>query len=36
MAAVWAGLLGRSLFYRFVRKRLTWRGREYDARGARF
>ena len=36
MAAVWTGLLGRSLFYRFVRKRLTWRGREYDARRARF
>jgi hypothetical protein len=36
MAAVWAGLLGRSLFHRFVRKRLTWRGREYDARRARF
>jgi len=35
MAAVWAGLLGRSLFQRFVRKRLTWRGREYDARRAR-
>ncbi|HEX9148835.1 MAG TPA: glycosyltransferase [Thermoanaerobaculia bacterium] len=35
MAAVWAGLLGRSLFDRFVRKRLTWRGREYDARRAR-
>jgi hypothetical protein len=35
MAAVWAGLLGRSLFNRFVRKRLTWRGREYDARRAR-
>jgi len=36
MAAVWAGLIGRSLFHRFVRKRLTWRGREYDARRARF
>ena len=36
MSAVWAGLLGRSLFHRFVRKRLTWRGREYDARRARF
>jgi chlorobactene glucosyltransferase len=36
MTAVWAGLLGRSLFHRFVRKRLTWRGREYDARRARF
>jgi chlorobactene glucosyltransferase len=35
MAAVWAGLLGRSLFQRFIRKRLTWRGREYDARRAR-
>ena len=36
MAAVWTGLLGRSLFHRFVRRRLTWRGREYDARRARF
>ncbi len=36
MAAVWAGLIGRSLIHRFVRKRLTWRGREYDARRARF
>jgi len=36
MAAVWAGLIGRSLFHRFIRKRLTWRGREFDARSARF
>jgi chlorobactene glucosyltransferase len=36
MAAVWAGLLGRSLIHRYVRKRLTWRGREYDARRTRF
>jgi chlorobactene glucosyltransferase len=36
MTAVWAGLMGRSLFQRFIRRRLTWRGREYDARRARF
>jgi chlorobactene glucosyltransferase len=36
MAAVWAGIISRSLFHRYIRKRLTWRGREYDARGARF
>jgi chlorobactene glucosyltransferase len=36
MAAVWAGIGCRSLYQRVVRKRLTWRGREFDARGARF
>ena len=36
MAAVWAGILSRSLFHRFVRRRLTWRGREFEARAARF
>jgi chlorobactene glucosyltransferase len=36
MTAVWAGLMGRSLFQRFIRRRLTWRGREFDARSARF
>jgi hypothetical protein len=35
MAAVWAGLIARSLFHRFIRKRLIWRGREFDARSAR-
>jgi chlorobactene glucosyltransferase len=35
MAAVWAGLIVRSLFHRFIRRRLTWRGREFDARSAR-
>jgi chlorobactene glucosyltransferase len=35
MAAVWAGLIARSLFQRFLRKRLVWRGREFDARSAR-
>jgi len=35
MAAVWAGLIGRSLFHRFIRRRLTWRGRQFDARSAR-
>lgn len=36
MAAVWAGIIGRSFYDRFVRKRLSWRGREFDARAARF
>ena len=36
MAAVWAGIIGRSFYYRIIRRRLTWRGREFDARGARF
>jgi hypothetical protein len=36
MAAVWAGIIGRSLYLRFVRRRLFWRGREFDARAARF
>jgi chlorobactene glucosyltransferase len=34
MAAVWAGIGCRSLYQRVVRKRLTWRGRDFDARGA--
>ena len=36
MTAVWAFIIVRSLFHRFVRRRLVWRGREFDARGARF
>jgi cellulose synthase/poly-beta-1,6-N-acetylglucosamine synthase-like glycosyltransferase len=36
MAAVWSGILGRSLFHRFVRRRLKWRGRDFEARAARF
>lgn len=36
MTAVWAGINCRSLFHRVVRKRLTWRGREFDARETRF
>ncbi len=36
MAIIWTGILSRSLFHRFVRRRLTWRGREFEARGARF
>jgi glycosyltransferase involved in cell wall biosynthesis len=36
MTAVWTGLMGRSLFQRFIRRRLTGRGREFDARRARF
>jgi chlorobactene glucosyltransferase len=36
MAAVWAGIGSRSLYQRVVRRRLTWRGREFDARDASF
>src|SRR5215471_1023023 len=36
LAVVWAGIIGHSLFLRVIRRRLTWRGREFDARGARF
>jgi chlorobactene glucosyltransferase len=36
MVAVWAGIMSRSFYYRIVRKRLTWRGREFDARDASF
>jgi len=36
MAAVWAGLLVRSSYRRFVRRSLTWRGREFPAKDARF
>jgi glycosyltransferase involved in cell wall biosynthesis len=36
MAAVWSGILARSLFHRFVRRRLKWRGRDFEARAARF
>jgi chlorobactene glucosyltransferase len=36
MAAVWSGILFRSLFHRFIRRRLTWRGRTFAARRARF
>jgi hypothetical protein len=36
MAVVWTGMIGRSLYYRIVRRTLTWRGREFDARAARF
>lgn len=36
MAAVWAGLLVRSAYRRFIRRSLVWRGREFDARKAGF
>lgn len=36
MTAVWSAILARSLFHRFILRRLTWRGRRFDARGARF
>ncbi len=36
MAAIWAFIICRSLYHRVIRRRLVWRGREFDARGARF
>ena len=36
MTAVWAGIIARSFYHRIIRRRLTWRGREFDARVARF
>lgn len=31
MAAVWAGIICRSLYWKHVRKQIVWRGRRYDA-----
>ncbi len=36
MTAVWAALLGRSVYQRLVRRTVPWRGREFDARKAGF
>jgi cellulose synthase/poly-beta-1,6-N-acetylglucosamine synthase-like glycosyltransferase len=36
MAAIWGFIICRSLYHRIVRGRLVWRGREFDARAARF
>ncbi len=36
MTAVWAALLFRSLYQRIVRRSVSWRGREFDARKAGF
>jgi cellulose synthase/poly-beta-1,6-N-acetylglucosamine synthase-like glycosyltransferase len=36
MAATWGFIICRSLYQRFVRRRLVWRGREFDAREAGF
>ena len=36
MTAVWGGLIARSLYWRFVRRELRWRGRSYDAHRAGF
>jgi chlorobactene glucosyltransferase len=36
MAAVWAGIIGRSFYWKLVRKEVLWRGRRYDAAGAGF
>lgn len=36
MSAIWGFIMCRSLYHRIVRRRLVWRGREFDARTARF
>jgi chlorobactene glucosyltransferase len=36
MAAVWTGIIGRSLYWKLVRREVRWRGRRYDAEVARF
>lgn len=36
MAAVWSFIIARSVYQRVVRRRLIWRGREFDASGAGF
>jgi len=36
MTAVWAGIIARSFYHRIIRRRLIWRGRQFDARDARF
>jgi len=35
-AAVWAAITVRSFAWRFVHRRVRWRGRTYDAGHARF
>lgn len=36
MAAAWTEIIARSFVSRFLRRQVEWRGRRYDARGARF
>jgi chlorobactene glucosyltransferase len=36
MAFVWAGILSRSIYHRFVLRTVAWRGRSFDARKADF
>lgn len=36
MVAVWTGIIGRSLYWKLVRKEVRWRGRRYDAARASF
>ena len=31
MAALWAGIIGRSLYWKYVRKQIVWRERRYEA-----
>lgn len=36
MTVIWTGIVLRSLYWRFVKKQVLWRGRHYDAARARF
>lgn len=36
MVAVWGGIIVRSMYWRFIRREVLWRGRSYDARRASF
>ena len=36
LASVWMGIAARSFSWRFLRRRVLWRGRHYDAARARF
>jgi hypothetical protein len=36
MAAAWTGIIGRSLYWKLVRREIRWRGRRYGAEAARF
>ena len=36
MMIVWTAIICRSFYSRLIQRRLTWRGREFNARGARF
>ena len=36
LATVWMAIAARSFSWRFLRRRVLWRGRHYDAARARF